>query len=47
MPTAYSQLIDHFARLYRIEHALTILQWDQLVMMPPGGPNQEPKQLPS
>lgn len=37
MPTAYSQLVDHFARLYRIEHALTILQWDQLVMMPPGG----------
>lgn len=37
MSKAYHQLVAHFTRLSRIEHALTVLQWDQLVMMPPGG----------
>lgn len=30
-------LEDHFKKLSRLQHALTFLQWDQLVMMPPGG----------
>ncbi|MGI9537129.1 MAG: carboxypeptidase M32 [Desulfocapsaceae bacterium] len=37
MPTAYSQLADHFTCLSHVAHALTFLQWDQLVMMPPQG----------
>jgi len=37
MKTSIAQLEDHFRRLAQIEHALTFLHWDQLVMMPPGG----------
>jgi len=37
MLNAYEELEKHFQRLARIEHAMTFLQWDQLVMMPPGG----------
>lgn len=33
----YQQLIDIFLKLSHIEHAITFLQWDQLVMMPPQG----------
>lgn len=37
MSSAYDQLVIRFNRLAQIEHSLTFLQWDQLVMMPPGG----------
>ena len=37
MNQAYQELEERFQRLARLDHALTFLQWDQLVMMPPGG----------
>lgn len=37
MATAYERLTARFQRLAQIDHALTILHWDQQVMMPPGG----------
>ena len=37
MDAPYQQLEDHFKRLSHLAHALTFLQWDQLVMMPPQG----------
>ena len=38
MPDAYRLLKEHFYRkLARLDHALTFLQWDHMVMMPPGG----------
>ncbi len=37
MSKTYSLLKEQFYKLARIRHALTFLQWDQLVMMPPGG----------
>lgn len=30
-------LNKHFQKIAQIDHAITFLQWDQLVMMPPGG----------
>ena len=37
MSESYKKLEQQFTRLHQLEHALTFLQWDQLVMMPPGG----------
>ena len=37
MKNSYTLLKDEFQKLSRIAHAITFLQWDQLVMMPPGG----------
>lgn len=37
MSKHYEALTNHFQKLARISHAITFLQWDQLVMMPPGG----------
>jgi carboxypeptidase Taq len=37
MASAYDKLVERFTQLSRLEHALTFLHWDQLVMMPPGG----------
>jgi carboxypeptidase Taq len=37
MPNAYQELEKRFQRIAQIDHALTFLQWDQMVMMPPGG----------
>ncbi len=37
MPDAYILLEEHFQKLAHLEHALTFLQWDHMVMMPPGG----------
>ncbi len=34
---AYEELQQRFQRLSRIEHAMSYLSWDQMVMMPPGG----------
>lgn len=34
---SYKKLVDHFHTLAHLEHALTFLQWDHMVMMPPGG----------
>ena len=39
MTGSYSKLVDHFSKLAHLEHALTFLQWDHMVMMPPGGNN--------
>ena len=37
MTDRYQSLENQFKRLARIDHALTFLQWDHMVMMPPGG----------
>ncbi|BHH84402.1 carboxypeptidase M32 [Desulforhopalus sp. 52FAK] len=37
MNESYKKLIAHFEKLGHLEHALTFLQWDHMVMMPPGG----------
>lgn len=37
MADPYIQLQEYFRKLSRIQHAITFLQWDQLVMMPSGG----------
>lgn len=37
MTDSYQNLVDQFKRLARIDHARTFLQWDHMVMMPPGG----------
>lgn len=37
MSKPYDLLKEHFYKLARLNHAITFLQWDQLVMMPPGG----------
>ena len=37
MSKPYELLKEHFHKLARLNHAITFLQWDQLVMMPPGG----------
>ena len=37
MANAYSSLEDIFQRLTKLNHAMTFLQWDQLVKMPPKG----------
>ena len=38
MPSnAYPKLLIHFQKIAQLDHAITFLQWDQLVMMPPGG----------
>lgn len=37
MPNASLLLEEQFRQLARLDHALTFLQWDHMVMMPPGG----------
>ncbi len=37
MTTSYQHLTEYFHKIAQINHATTFLQWDQLVMMPPGG----------
>jgi len=37
MTEAYTKLQEHFLKIHRIDHAITFLQWDHMVMMPPGG----------
>ncbi len=37
MPDAYLLLEELYRKLGRLDHALTFLQWDHMVMMPPGG----------
>ena len=45
MGTAYVELKERFYQLSRLDHAITFLQWDQLVMMPPGGSNTRAEAL--
>ncbi len=45
MPDAYLLLEEHFQKLSRINHALTFLQWDHMVMMPPGGSDARAKAI--
>lgn len=35
--SAYDALVEKFRQLAQLDHAMTFLQWDQLVMMPPAG----------
>ncbi len=35
--TDYQHAQEYFLKIAQIDHAITYLQWDQLVMMPPGG----------
>lgn len=37
MTDVYQALIRQFRKLSQIDHAITFLQWDNMVMMPPGG----------
>ncbi len=37
MPAAYRLLEELYRKLHRLDHALTFLHWDHMVMMPPGG----------
>lgn len=37
MPAVYQKLVDRFQELHRLDHAMTFLSWDQMVMMPPNG----------
>ncbi len=37
MSNAYLLLEELYRKLHRLGHALTFLQWDHMVMMPPGG----------
>lgn len=41
----YTLLCEHFEKLERLEHALTFLQWDHMVMMPPGGSESRSKAI--
>lgn len=34
---AYRKLVDRFQEIHRLDHALTFLSWDQMVMMPSNG----------
>ncbi|MBM9606189.1 carboxypeptidase M32 [Desulfopila inferna] len=45
MLNPYSALKEQFQRIARLDHALTFLQWDQLVMMPPGGNDTRSKSI--
>ena len=45
MPNAYQELEKRFQRIAQIDHAITFLQWDQLVVMPPGGNEARAKSL--
>lgn len=45
MASAYSHLTERFSTIAQIDHALTMLQWDQLVMMPPGGQESRAKSI--
>lgn len=45
MPEAYLLLEEHFQKLARIDHAVTFLQWDHMVMMPPGGSEPRAKAI--
>lgn len=46
MPShAYPKLVQHFHKLAQLDHAMTFLQWDQLVMMPPKGNDARAKAI--
>ncbi len=45
MSTAYPLLIEHFQKLSRLDHAITFLHWDHMVMMPPGGSEPRAKAI--
>ncbi|MEM7260234.1 MAG: carboxypeptidase M32, partial [Pseudomonadota bacterium] len=34
---SYQKLVDRFQQLHRLDHAMTFLSWDQMVMMPEHG----------
>lgn len=45
MPEAYLLLEELYKKLDRLDHALTFLQWDHMVMMPPGGSEPRAKAI--
>jgi carboxypeptidase Taq len=44
-PDAYEQLLEHVRKFSTVEDAAGLLQWDQQVMMPPGGTPARSRQL--
>jgi len=46
MPSqAYPKLVQHFQKIAQLDHAMTFLQWDQLVMMPAKGNDSRAKAI--
>lgn len=45
MADPYQLLVKHFEKLDHLEHALTFLQWDHMVIMPPGGNDSRSKTI--
>lgn len=45
MANEYNALEERFRQMARLQHAMTFLQWDQLVMMPPGGNDTRAKSI--
>jgi len=45
MTDHYQALAEHFQTLAHLEHALTFLQWDHMVIMPPGGSDSRAKAM--
>ncbi len=45
MTATYSELIQIFSRINKLDHALVILSWDQMVMMPPAGVDSRSESL--
>jgi carboxypeptidase Taq len=45
MINSYQSIEVQFERLAQLDHAITFLQWDQLVMMPPGGNDPRAKSI--
>ena len=35
--SCYQKLTERFQQIYRLDHAITYLNWDQMVMMPANG----------
>lgn len=45
MTDTYTLLVEKFQQLDRLDHAMTFLQWDQLVMMPSAGNDARAKSI--
>lgn len=45
MADSYHLLVEHFQKLARLDHAVTFLQWDNMVMMPTGGSEPRAKAI--
>ncbi len=45
MTDVYAALTNQFQKLSQLDHAITFLQWDNMVMMPPGGSESRSKAI--